>query len=81
MEVMTNSYPVRQVDVNYDWQEIQSRYLTLYTGLVSDALEHLGYHKQCMASGSFWNCCTVRCYDRTSTRERFCDRKAISFIE
>ncbi|QHV94144.1 RraA family protein [Spirosoma endbachense] len=53
MEVITNSYPIRKVEVNYDWQEIQTRYLRLYAGLVSDALEHLGYHQQCMASGIY----------------------------
>ncbi|MGA0555151.1 RraA family protein [Larkinella sp. VNQ87] len=53
MEVITNSYPIRKFEVSYDWQEIQTRYLRLYAGLVSDALEHMGYHQQCMASGIY----------------------------
>jgi 4-hydroxy-4-methyl-2-oxoglutarate aldolase len=53
MEVIANAYPIRKIEVNYDWQEIQDRYLKLYAGLVSDALEHLGYHNQCMASGVY----------------------------
>ena len=53
MEIITQSYPVRKFEVNYDWQEIQARYLKLYAALVSDALEHLGYHRQCMSSGIY----------------------------
>jgi regulator of RNase E activity RraA len=53
MEIITQSYPVRKFDLNYDWQEIQSRYLKLYAALVSDVLEELGYHHQCMASGIY----------------------------
>ncbi|WP_051211134.1 RraA family protein [Runella zeae] len=53
MEIITQSYPVRKFEVNYDWQEIQHRYLKLYAALVSDALEHMGYHSQCMASGIY----------------------------
>lgn len=53
MELITASYPIRKVDVNYDPAEIRHRYLRLYAALVSDALEHLGYHSQCMASGIY----------------------------
>lgn len=48
-----NDYPIRKFEVNYDVQEIRERYTKLYSGLVSDALEHMGYHHQCMASGIY----------------------------
>ena len=53
MELITNNYPVRRHIVNYDALEIADRYKKLYAALVSDALEHLGYHSQCMASGIY----------------------------
>lgn len=53
MELITNNYPVRQHPVNYDAAEIADRYKKLYAALVSDALEHMGYHSQCMASGIY----------------------------
>ncbi|GAB2565250.1 RraA family protein [Spirosoma areae] len=53
MEVITQSYPVRKVAVHYDPAEIAARYKKLYAALVSDALEHMGYHSQCMASGIY----------------------------
>jgi 4-hydroxy-4-methyl-2-oxoglutarate aldolase len=46
-------YPIRKIEVNYDVQEIRERYSKLYSGLVSDALENLGYHHQCMKSGIY----------------------------
>lgn len=53
MELITSSYPTRKVAVDYDPAEISHRYRRLYAALVSDALEHLGYHSQCMASGIY----------------------------
>jgi regulator of RNase E activity RraA len=53
MEIITNTYPVRKHIVNYDPAEIATRYKKLYAALVSDALEHMGYHSQCMASGIY----------------------------
>lgn len=53
MEIITNSYPVRQQSVPYDAAEVAHRYRKLYAALVSDALEGLGYHNQCMASGVY----------------------------
>ncbi len=47
------SYPVRKFETNYDVTEIRERYMRLYAALVSDALESLGYHHQCMASGIY----------------------------
>lgn len=49
----TNNYPIRKFEVNYHAPEIRERYLKLYSGLVSDALEHLGYHHQCLQSGMY----------------------------
>jgi regulator of RNase E activity RraA len=46
-------YPTRKHPVNYDVEQVRERYLKLYTGLVSDALEHMGLHHQCMASGIY----------------------------
>ncbi|WP_128548105.1 RraA family protein [Larkinella soli] len=53
MEIIANTYPVRKHAVNYDPAEIADRYKKLYAALVSDALEHMGYHSQCMASGIY----------------------------
>jgi 4-hydroxy-4-methyl-2-oxoglutarate aldolase len=47
------NYPIRKIQINYDVVEIQQRYEKLYAGLVSDALEALGYHHQCMQSGIY----------------------------
>lgn len=49
----SNEYPARKFFVNYDVLEVRERYSRLYAGLVSDALESLGYHSQCMASGIY----------------------------
>lgn len=46
-------YPIRKFEVNYDVAEIRERYMRLYAALVSDALESLGYHNQCMESGIY----------------------------
>lgn len=48
-----HNYPVRKFEVNYNVAEISERYTRLYAALVSDALESLGYHHQCMASGIY----------------------------
>lgn len=53
MELITSTYPIRKHVVNYDPAEIADRYKKLYAALVSDALEHMGYHSQCMASGIY----------------------------
>lgn len=49
----TQDYPIRKFEVNYDVHEVRERYTKLYSGLVSDALEHLGYHHQCLSSGIY----------------------------
>jgi regulator of RNase E activity RraA len=47
------NYPIRKTQISYDVVDIQKRYEKLYTGLVSDALEALDYHHQCMQSGIY----------------------------
>lgn len=53
MEIISNDYPIRKHSVQYDAAEIAHRYKKLYAALVSDALEGLGYHNQCMNSGIY----------------------------
>ncbi|WP_234736739.1 RraA family protein [Tellurirhabdus bombi] len=53
MDVMTNSYPIRKFEVNYDVQEVQARFLKIYTGLVYDAMESIGLSGRAMQSGLY----------------------------
>ena len=53
MEIITNQYPVRPFQVNYDVKEVARRYTRLYTGLVYDAMESIGLKGRAMASGIY----------------------------
>jgi len=39
--------------VHYDVEDVRKRYLRLYTGLIYDALDHLGFRGQAMESGVY----------------------------
>lgn len=53
MEIITQAYPVKKFEVNYDVAEIRHRYLRLYTGLVYDAMESIGLKGRAMQSGIY----------------------------
>ncbi len=50
---MSKSYKLDPLVLDYDVLEVQRRFLTLYSGLVYDACEHLGLHGRAMQSGIY----------------------------
>src|SRR6476661_4341970 len=53
MEIIESKYPVKKFYVNYDVEEIRSRYLKLYSGLIYDAMENIGLKGRAMQSGMY----------------------------
>lgn len=50
---MPHEYPIRKCDLPYHVQNIRQRYLKLYTGLVYDSMEEMGYIGRAMDSGIY----------------------------
>jgi regulator of RNase E activity RraA len=46
-------YEKKVVTVDYDVEEIRARYLKLYTALIYDAMESIGFPGRCMESGLY----------------------------
>jgi len=50
---MTNDYALRPLALPYDVQDIRARYLKLYSAVVYDAMEAMGYAGRAMDSGIY----------------------------
>lgn len=54
-------YEIRKLEVDYDVQDVNARYMKLYTALVYDAMEAFGLHGRALESGIYPLVHTMKC--------------------